>query len=139
MSKYWGKKYRTVLLWNNQRAFFKEFKVPSIIESEKYKGNINAVFLVTNTGEFKLLYINSPYKELKIEVNRVFNTFPKITPAKFNNNNVEMRFALPINFPLNNNNDPEEIVEIEKEENPPVVLKKRTKEINFCRASKSIK
>jgi len=25
-----------------------------------------------------------------------------------------MRFALPINFPLNKNNDPEEIVEIEK-------------------------
>lgn len=114
-----------------KELFFKEFKVPSIIESEKYKGNINAVFLVTNTGEFKLLYINSPYKELKIEVNRVFNTFPKITPAKFNNNNVEMRFALPINFPLNNNNDPEEIVEIEKEENPPVVLKKELKKSIF--------
>jgi len=42
-----------------------------------------------------------------------------------------MRFALPINFPLNKNNDPEEIVEIEKEENPPVVLKKELKESIF--------
>ena len=43
-----------------KELFFNEFKVPSIIENEKYKGNINAVFLVTNTGQFKLLYINSP-------------------------------------------------------------------------------
>lgn len=42
-----------------------------------------------------------------------------------------MRFALPINFPLNKNNDPEEIVEIEKEENPLVVLKKELKESIF--------
>ena len=83
-----------------RELFFKEFKSPTILETERFKGNVNVVFVVTNTGNFKLVYINTPYKELKEEVQRVFNTLPVISPAKYNNNNVEMRFALPLSFPL---------------------------------------
>jgi hypothetical protein len=83
-----------------KKMFFEEFKTPTIVEKESFKGNINAVFVVTNTGDFKLIYVNSPYKELKIEVQRVFDTFTKITPASFNSHSIEMLFTLPISFPL---------------------------------------
>ena len=88
-----------------KELFFKEFNSPIILEQEKYKGTVNAVFVVTNTGRFKLIYIGSPYKELEQEVKRVFATLPVISPAKFNNNNIEMRFALPLNFPLQIGNE----------------------------------
>jgi len=88
-----------------KELFFKEFNAPVILEREKYKGTVNVVFVVTNSGSFKLIYINSPYKELKEEVDRVFAMLPVISPAKFNNNAIEMRFALPLNFPLQIGND----------------------------------
>jgi hypothetical protein len=95
-----------------KESFFKEFNAPSIMDSEKYKGTVNVVFIVTNKGSFKLIYVNSPYKELKTEVERVFKTFPVIAPAQYNNNNIEMRFVLPLNFPLQIGNEVlDEIVE----------------------------
>ncbi len=96
-----------------KELFFKEFNAPVILEREKYKGTVNIIFVVTNTGSFKLIYINSPYKELKKEVQRVFAILPIISPAKFNNNPIEMRFALPLNFPLQIGNDiVEELVDV---------------------------
>ena len=80
--------------------FYKHFKAPKILKKDRFKGQINTVFLVTNLGEFRVVYVNSPYKELKAEIERVFSLFPKIEPAKYNNVNVEMQFSLPINFPL---------------------------------------
>lgn len=79
-----------------------EFQIPEIVLEEKYKGIINVVFLLDVTGNFKVLYVNSPYKELKTEVERVFKTLPKITPAKFNNHAIEMQFVYPITIPLGN-------------------------------------
>ena len=96
-----------------KELFFKEFNSPVILEREKYKGVVNIIFVVTNLGRFKLIYLNSPYKELKEEVERVFTTLPVISPAKFNNNTIEMRFALPLNFPLQIGNDVvEEVVAV---------------------------
>lgn len=108
-----------------KEIFFKEFKVPAIIEKEAYKGVVNALFLVSNTGEFKLLYINSPYEELKKEVGRTFATFPKIQPAMYNNHNVEMQFIFPLSFPLNE--DEENVVIVEKEKTPKLDIKEVVK------------
>lgn len=85
------------------KHFFAEFKIPTIVENEKFKGTVNAVFIVTNEGNFKLIYINTPYDALKLEVERTFKAFPKITPGWYNNHNVEMEFILPISFPINEN------------------------------------
>jgi hypothetical protein len=64
-----------------------------------------------------LIYINSPYVELQEEVKRVFNTLPTVSPAKYNNNNVEMRFALPLNFPMQIGNViVDEIVKVQPKE-----------------------
>lgn len=104
-----------------KELFFNEFKEPSIIGKEGFKGLVNAIFLVSNSGEFKLLYLNSPYEELKKEVERTFAAFPKIQPATYNNHAIEMQFVLPLVFPLNG--DPEEIEVVEKKEMPKLDIK----------------
>lgn len=86
-----------------KKAVINEFKTPEIVLKENYKGTVNAVFLVTVSGEFKLIYVNSPYKELKTELERVFLALPKIAPAKYNNRAVEMQFILPLKLPLEDN------------------------------------
>ena len=85
-----------------KEIFYKEFKEPSIIKKESFKGTVNAIFVVTNDGFFKLIYLNTPFEELKKEVARVFAKFPKITPAFYNNHRVEMQFVFPLSFPLLN-------------------------------------
>jgi hypothetical protein len=104
-----------------KEIFYKEFKEPSIIEKEGYKGVVNAIFIVSNLGEFKVLYVNSPYEELKKEVERTFATFPKIQPASYNNHDVEMQFVFPLVFPLNQGE--EEVVITQKEETPKLEIK----------------
>lgn len=104
------------------KYFFKEFKEPAIIKERDFKGTINAVFLVTNQGDFRLIYVNSPYKEVQEEVKRVFANFPKITPATFNSHNVEMRFVLPITFPISE--DSAEVILIEKQEEKKLDIQK---------------
>ena len=86
-----------------KRLFFQEFKTPEIVKSNHYEDKVNATFIVTSTGEFKLIFIGTPYKEIKEEVTRVFASFPKITPATYNNHNIEMQFVLPISFPISDN------------------------------------
>lgn len=86
-----------------KKAVLAEFKIPENIVSDNYKGSVNIVFLVDRDGKFKVIYMNSPYKELKDEVIRVFNTLPEITPATYNNHQVEMQFVLPLKIPLEDN------------------------------------
>ena len=103
------------ICFNNEvkKAIVSEFKMPEIINQDKYEGTINVVFLVNTLGNFKVIYVNSPYQELKDEVQRVFKTLPQITPASYNNHAIEMQFVFPIQIPLENNK-PSEII---KEEN----------------------
>jgi hypothetical protein len=79
--------------------FFIKFEEPEIIQEDNYKAIVKAVFRVSKQGKFRLMYINSPYKELRGEVDRVLKSFPQITPALYNNHVVEMQYILPITFP----------------------------------------
>ena len=88
-----------------KKHFFAEFKTPAIVENENFKGTINTLFAVTKEGDFKLIYINTPYTEVRDEIKRVFKVFPRITPAWYNNHSIEMQFILPITFPLNENSN----------------------------------
>ncbi|MDP3354030.1 MAG: gliding motility protein RemB [Flavobacteriaceae bacterium] len=77
-----------------------ELKIPQKLLDENFKGNVTITFIVDNKGQFKVLYVNSPYPEFKTEVLRVFKTFPTIKPSTYNNLNTEMQFVLPLHFPL---------------------------------------
>ena len=96
---------------NVTSAIVDAIKVPQALEEDNFTGTANVVFYVTKEGNFKALYVNTPYKELEAELVRVFEELPQITPAKFNNHNVEMQFVLPIKFPLELNNQAEPLVE----------------------------
>jgi len=88
-----------------KKSVLAEFKIPEVVQKENYKGTVNILFVVTSQGDFKLIYVNSPYNELKDEVTRVFNSLATITPAKYNNHSVEMQFVLPLKIPLEDNSE----------------------------------
>tara|TARA_R110001632_G_scaffold44744_2_gene113617 strand:- start:735 stop:2828 length:2094 start_codon:yes stop_codon:yes gene_type:complete len=100
-------------LKQTKETFYNEFVEPPIIENENFKGIVNATFIVNSEGVFKLIYVNSPYQELKNEVARVFSKFPIIEPASYNNHNVEMQFVFPLVFPLLDDPEPELIYNYE--------------------------
>ncbi|MGB0892710.1 MAG: gliding motility protein RemB, partial [Flavobacteriaceae bacterium] len=86
-----------------KKLFFEEFKTPEAVKKDEYNETVGATFIVTSSGKFKLIFISSPYKEIKEEVDRVFENFPNIKPATYNNHNIEMQFVLPISFPISAN------------------------------------
>jgi len=79
---------------------FKNFEVPEKVYSENYKGKINVLFEVTKEGEFKILYTDAIYEELRFEILRVFNLLPTVTPATYNGKPAYVQFTLPIAIPL---------------------------------------
>lgn len=105
-------------------AVISTIKIPETVVSNNFTGTVNVVFYVDKEGIFKMLYVNTPYKELEVEFKRVFDELPQITPAKFNNHSVEMQFVLPIKFPLNLNGEEEIPIVEERKENTYFALDK---------------
>ncbi len=93
------------------------FKTPQIVIDNRFQGKINIVFLVTNEGNFKVIYVNSVYKELEDEVMRVFSNLPQVTPAIYDGRSIEKSYVLPINIPI----EPYEEVEISQYVAPIIV------------------
>ena len=116
-----------------KETFYNIFQEPPIIKNDNFKGVFDATFVVTNEGEFKLIFVNTPYKELKAEVARTFSKFPKIVPAKYNNHDVEMQFIFPLVFPLVDDPEPEinYVYEPEKKDLNKVVKKRQELDSNF--------
>lgn len=83
-----------------QEFIYNNFKTPEIAANENYKGKAEVFFEVTKEGEFKVLYVDAIYNELKEEAKRVFNLLPKITPATYNANPSYVQFTVPIKIPL---------------------------------------
>ncbi len=79
---------------------FNNFKTPEIVSNENYKGKAEVFFEISTEGEFKVLYVDAVYNEIKEETKRVFNLLPKITPATYNGNPTYVQFTLPFRIPL---------------------------------------
>lgn len=79
---------------------YNTFKTPEIVASENYSGNINIFFEVNTSGNFKVLYVDAIYDELKKEAKRTFESIPQITPATYNGNPAYVQFTMPIAIPL---------------------------------------
>lgn len=124
-----------------RKHFFAEFKTPAIVENESFNGTVNAIFAVTAEGEFKLIYVNTPYDGIREEVKRAFKVFPKITPAWYNNHAIEMKFELPIKFPIIENSISYNVkpsIEIKKENLFDVVEKTRIADSTFLEHSSKL-
>ncbi|CAH8281390.1 hypothetical protein EV196_101476 [Mariniflexile fucanivorans] len=79
---------------------FKTFKVPEKVSKEKYKGEVIVLFEVDTSGQFKVLYVEAMYDELKTEVKRVFSIFPQVKPATYNGRKTYKQYTIPIRIPL---------------------------------------
>lgn len=88
---------------NLKETVLENFQVPQIVVDENYKGIVKVVFIVSKSGEFEVLYINSMYSELEDEVNRVFRNLPSIQPATYNGRAIDTRYVMPLSIPLNSN------------------------------------
>ncbi|WNH14335.1 gliding motility protein RemB [Thalassobellus suaedae] len=81
---------------------YENFKVPQKILNENYKGEVIVLFEVDTTGQFKVIYVDAMYNELKDEVKRVFSTFSKIQPATYNGRKTYKQYSIPVKIPLVN-------------------------------------
>jgi len=79
---------------------FENFKTPDIVDSENYNGKAEVFFEITKEGNFKVLYVDAVYNEIKEETKRVFSLLPKITPATYNGEPTYVQFTLPFLIPL---------------------------------------
>ncbi|RLD23790.1 MAG: gliding motility protein RemB, partial [Bacteroidetes bacterium] len=78
----------------------------------------NIFFEVDREGNFKILYVDAVYTELKEEIRRVFKQFPQITPATYNGKPTYVQYTITVQVPLGKfieeNLTPETIVVDEK-------------------------
>jgi hypothetical protein len=94
------------------------FKEPNVVTEENYTGSINIFFEVDREGNFKILYVDAVYPELKEEIQRVFKQFPQITPATYNSKPTYTQYTITVQVPLGEfieeNVGPQTIVSDEK-------------------------
>lgn len=81
---------------------FNNFKVPQVVEEENYKGEVVVLFEVNADGNFKVIYTDAIYDELKQEAKRVFDILPKIKPATYNGITTFKQYSFYIKIPLVN-------------------------------------
>ena len=79
------------------------FTLPQKVSEENYTGEMLVLFEVTSEGDFKVLYTDAIYSELKDEINRVFNELPQIAPATFNGKPTFVQFRMPLMIPMIHN------------------------------------
>ena len=82
------------------KHIFSKFKVPERVLKEDYKGKVVVIFEVDTTGQFRVMYVDAMYSELKTEVKRVFSILPKIKPATYNGRVTYKQYSMPIKIPL---------------------------------------
>ena len=82
------------------RFIYENFELPQIAIDEAYMGDVQVLFEVNKEGEFKVIYTDCIYEELKAESNRVFELLPKIEPATYNGNPTFVQYSLRIKIPL---------------------------------------
>jgi hypothetical protein len=78
----------------------KNFKIPQRVTDDNYKGELVVLFEVDATGQFRVVYVDAMYSELKDEVKRVFGLFPKIKPGTYNGKPTFKQYSMPIKVPL---------------------------------------
>ena len=79
------------------------FKLPSKVTEENYKGEMLVLFEVDKQGKFNVLYVDAIYSELKDEILRVFEELPVVKPATYNGKPTYAQFRMPIRIPMDQN------------------------------------
>ncbi len=82
------------------QLLFSKFKVPQHVLEDNYKGEVVVLFEVDTTGQFKIIYVDAMYNDLKAETRRVFSEFPKIKPGTYNGNPTFKQYSIALKIPL---------------------------------------
>ncbi len=82
------------------QLLFSKFKVPQHVLEDNYKGEVVVLFEVDTTGQFKIIYVDAMYNDLKEETRRVFSEFPKIKPGTYNGNPTFKQYSIALKIPL---------------------------------------
>ncbi|MBJ6368012.1 gliding motility protein RemB [Snuella sedimenti] len=80
---------------------FENFTMPQELQDDGFKGEVSVLFEVDSVGQFKVVYVDAMYAELKKELRRVFLLFPKIKPATYNGLPTFKQYAISLSIPLN--------------------------------------
>lgn len=107
-----------------QEFVFQNFQTPEELVKQNYKSNIIVLFEVNNTGNFKVLHINTSHQEINDEVNRVFSKLPKVSPPEYNGKPVYVKYTLRFSIPLK---EPQPMSLELAEEKQPVFVKTKNK------------
>ncbi|GGK12726.1 hypothetical protein GCM10007962_03810 [Yeosuana aromativorans] len=111
------------------------FKVPQKVLDDNYKGEMVVLFEVDTTGQFKVIYVDAMYDDLKEEAKRVFALFPKIKPGTYNGNPTFKQYSIPIKIPFVN--QPVKTTDL-RNDNEISILEKEAKS-EFNKVNKSLK
>jgi hypothetical protein len=79
---------------------FENFKVPTILSENNFKGKVVVVFEVTSSGVFVIKYIDAVNAEMIDECNRVIRLFPKVKPQTYNGVPTFAQYIMNINIPI---------------------------------------
>ena len=83
------------------RTFINDnFKLPEIVTTENYSGEMVLLFEVTQKGKFKVLYVDVVYDEVKKEMKRVFGLLPTIKPPTYSGRKTYLQFTMQLKIPL---------------------------------------
>lgn len=83
-----------------QDFVYNNFNVPENLKQNNFKGNVIVLFEVTETGNFKVIYVDAVDEALITESKRVFGKMPKISPATYNGNPTYAKYTIKIAIPL---------------------------------------
>jgi hypothetical protein len=92
---------RLALKTSLKEHILENFRLPSKVTEENYKGEAFVLFEVDREGEFKVLYVDAIYAEIKEELVRVFDALPVVEPPTYNGRPTYAQFRMPIQIPLN--------------------------------------
>lgn len=81
---------------------FNNFKVPQEVMDTNYNGDVVVLFEVDKEGQFRVIYVDATYQELKDEAKRVFVEFPKIKPGTYNGKPTYKQYSIAVKIPLVN-------------------------------------
>ncbi len=109
-----------------QNFVFNNFQVPENLKTNNYKGLITVLFEVSDTGKFKVIYVDALDQSLITETKRVFEKMPTINPATYNGNPTYEKFTLKISIPLQS---PTSILQ-EKDANKEILVNSNSKQQN---------
>jgi len=87
---------------NVYEHIYETFNVPENVTAENYTGEVVVIFEVDKEGNFRVVYVDAMYEELKDEAERIFDELPKIQPATYNGKPTFKQYSIPIKIPLVN-------------------------------------